>query len=51
MAVIADFAREVGAPLPVFAATAPIYDAAMAQGLGAKDTAAVAEVLHSMPPG
>jgi 3-hydroxyisobutyrate dehydrogenase-like beta-hydroxyacid dehydrogenase len=25
MTVIADFAREVGAPTPLFAATAPIY--------------------------
>jgi len=47
MAVIADFARDVGAPVPVFEATAPIYDAAMAQGRGGEDTAAVAEVLRA----
>ncbi|HLI21601.1 MAG TPA: NAD-binding protein [Stellaceae bacterium] len=45
MAIIADFAKALGVPLPTFAASAPLYDAAQAAGLGAKDTAAVAEVI------
>ncbi len=45
MAVIGAFARGVGAPVPVFDATAPICDEAVAMGLGGQDTAAVAEVL------
>lgn len=46
MQVIGEFARSVGAPVPVFDATAPIYDEAIALGLGGQDTAAVAEVLE-----
>jgi len=45
MAIIADFAASLGVPLPTFAASAPLYDAAQAAGLGAQDTAAVAEVI------
>jgi 3-hydroxyisobutyrate dehydrogenase-like beta-hydroxyacid dehydrogenase len=48
MDVISRFAQELGAPTPTFSATLPIYAAAMAQGLGAKDTAAVCEVLEGM---
>jgi len=44
MAIIADFAREVGSPTPLFAATAPIYTAATKAG-GSQDTAAVHAVL------
>ena len=48
MQVIGDMARTVGAPTPLFSACAPIYNAAMAQGLGDSDTASVAEVLGGM---
>jgi 3-hydroxyisobutyrate dehydrogenase-like beta-hydroxyacid dehydrogenase len=48
MAVIGAFAEEVRAPTPLLSATAPIYDAAMAQGLGGQDTASVYEVLKRM---
>lgn len=48
MAVIGAFAAEIGAPTPLFAATAPLYVAAMAQGLGEQDTAAVCAVLEGM---
>ncbi len=45
MAIIADFAKSLGVPVPTFAASAPLYDAAQAAGLGGQDTAAVAEVI------
>jgi 3-hydroxyisobutyrate dehydrogenase-like beta-hydroxyacid dehydrogenase len=45
MAIIADFARGVGAPTPLFAATGPIYTAATRAG-GSQDTAAVFAVLN-----
>ena len=45
MAVIGEFARAVGAPTPLFAATAPIYTAATEAG-GDEDTAAVCRVLE-----
>ena len=32
MTIIADFARELGCPTPLFAATGPIYTAARAMG-------------------
>ncbi|HEY5617119.1 MAG TPA: NAD(P)-dependent oxidoreductase [Vicinamibacterales bacterium] len=48
MTAIADFAREVGCPTPLFATTAPIYLAAMAAGRGAEDTGAVCAVLEEM---
>lgn len=48
MQVIGDMARNVGAPTPLFSACAPIYNAAMAQGLAESDTASVAEVLGGM---
>jgi 3-hydroxyisobutyrate dehydrogenase-like beta-hydroxyacid dehydrogenase len=48
MQVIGDMARAVGCPTPVFSACAPIYNAAMAQGLGQHDTASVGEVLGDM---
>jgi len=46
MAVIAEFADEVGCATPLFALTQPIYAKAMAMGLGDQDTAAVFEVLQ-----
>lgn len=48
MAVIAAFAASVGAPTPLLSASAPIYDAAMAQGRGPEDTASVCAVLEGM---
>lgn len=48
MTVIADFARQVGCPTPLFATTAPMYLAAMAGGRGAEDTGAVCAVLETM---
>jgi L-threonate 2-dehydrogenase len=48
MAIIAEFAAGLGVAAPLFAATAPIYDAAVAQGLGSSDTAAVCAVLEAM---
>jgi 3-hydroxyisobutyrate dehydrogenase-like beta-hydroxyacid dehydrogenase len=46
MAVIGDFAKKLGCPVPLFAATKPVYNAALASGLGAQDTAAVCAVLE-----
>ena len=48
MNVIADFAREVGCPTPLFAASAPIYTAANAIASPHDDTAAVCVVLERM---
>ncbi len=48
MAVIGAFAASVGAPTPLLSATAPIYDRAMAAGLGAADTASVCRVMEGM---
>jgi L-threonate 2-dehydrogenase len=48
MTIIADFAREVGCPTPLFAASAPIYTAALARGRRDEDTAAVCAVLEEM---
>jgi L-threonate 2-dehydrogenase len=45
MAVIAEFADEVGCTTPLFTLTQPVYTKAMAMGLGDQDTAAVFEVL------
>ncbi|HEX4798013.1 MAG TPA: NAD(P)-dependent oxidoreductase [Burkholderiales bacterium] len=48
MTVIGDFARKIDCPTPLFAASAPIYNAAMAMGLGKEDTGAVCAVLEQM---
>jgi 3-hydroxyisobutyrate dehydrogenase/2-hydroxy-3-oxopropionate reductase len=48
MQVIGDMAKSLDCPLPLFTACAPIYTAAMAQGLALEDTASTAEVLASM---
>jgi 3-hydroxyisobutyrate dehydrogenase-like beta-hydroxyacid dehydrogenase len=47
MAIIGEFAAALGVVAPVFAATAPVYDAAQKAGLGAADTAAVCRVLET----
>ncbi len=48
MTIIGDFARELDCPTPLFAASAPIYNAAMAMGLGKEDTGAVCAVLEKL---
>ncbi len=48
MAIIAEFAASLNCPTPMLSACAPIYSAAMAQGRGAQDTAAVCAVLADM---
>ena len=45
MAIIAEFAEDVGCVTPLFTLTQPVYAEAMAMGLGEQDTAAVFEVL------
>jgi 3-hydroxyisobutyrate dehydrogenase/glyoxylate/succinic semialdehyde reductase len=45
MAIIAEFADDVGCATPLFTLTQPVYANAMAMGLGDQDTAAVFEVL------
>lgn len=45
MAIIAEFADDVGCATPLFTLTQPVYAQAMAMGLGDQDTAAVFEVL------
>jgi 3-hydroxyisobutyrate dehydrogenase-like beta-hydroxyacid dehydrogenase len=47
MAIIAEFAGELGCETPLFTATQPVYAEAMAMGLGHQDTAAVFEVLKA----
>jgi len=46
MAVIGEFARQLGCPTPLFDATVPIYDKALTSGHGEEDTAAVCAVLE-----
>ena len=48
MTIIGDFARMLDCPTPLFAASAPIYNAAMAMGLAKEDTGAVCAVLEAM---
>ncbi len=48
MSIIGDFARELDCPTPLFSASAPIYNAAMAMGMGKEDTGAVCAVLEQM---
>jgi L-threonate 2-dehydrogenase len=45
MAIIAEFAGDVGVETPMFTLTQPVYTQAMAMGLGDQDTASVFEVL------
>jgi 3-hydroxyisobutyrate dehydrogenase-like beta-hydroxyacid dehydrogenase len=46
MAVIGDFAKKLGCPVPLFAASRPVYKAAMTDGHAMHDTAAVCAVLE-----
>jgi L-threonate 2-dehydrogenase len=48
MAVIGDFARQLGCPTPLFDATVPIYNKAQKTGHAEHDTAAVCAVLEKM---
>ena len=48
MAIIGAYAASLGVAAPLFAATAPIYNAAIGQGLGGEDTAAVCAILEQM---
>ena len=48
MAIIAEFADDVGCATPLFDLTQPVYAEAMAMGLGDQDTAAVFEVLRKL---
>jgi len=45
MAIIAEFAEDIGCKTPMFTLTQPVYTEAMAMGLGNQDTASVFEVL------
>ncbi|QWG17183.1 NAD(P)-dependent oxidoreductase [Bradyrhizobium sediminis] len=45
MAIIAEFADDVGCATPLFTLTQPVYAQALAMGLGDQDTASVFEVL------
>ena len=47
MAIIAEFASELGCETPLFTMTQPVYTRALAMGLGNQDTAAVFEVLKA----
>ena len=46
--IIAAFASEIGAPTPLFSQSATFYAAALAEGRGKQDTAAIASVLKTM---
>ena len=48
MTIIGDFARKIECPTPLFSASAAIYTAAMAHGLGSADTGSVCAVLEEM---
>jgi 3-hydroxyisobutyrate dehydrogenase-like beta-hydroxyacid dehydrogenase len=48
MAVIGEFAAALGCPTPLFSATQPIYDAALAGGFAMQDTASVCAVMEDM---
>ena len=48
MRIIGEFAAKLGVPTPLFSASGPIYNAAMAQGFARQDTAAVCAVLEGM---
>jgi 3-hydroxyisobutyrate dehydrogenase-like beta-hydroxyacid dehydrogenase len=48
MKIIGEFARELDCPTPLFAATTPVYNGAMAQGFAESDTASVCAVLENL---
>jgi L-threonate 2-dehydrogenase len=49
MKIIGDFVRRLGSTAPLFSATKAIYNAAIKQGYGKADTAAVCAVLERRP--
>jgi L-threonate 2-dehydrogenase len=48
MTIIGDYARKIDCPTPLFSASAPFYNAAMAMGHGEEDTGVVCAVLERM---
>jgi putative dehydrogenase len=48
MAVIGEFAKQIGVSTPMFDATVPVYEKAMKSGHAEHDTAAVCAVLEAM---
>jgi 3-hydroxyisobutyrate dehydrogenase-like beta-hydroxyacid dehydrogenase len=48
MKIIGEFAAALGAPTPLFNASAALYNAAMALGFAREDTASVCAVLERM---
>jgi putative dehydrogenase len=48
MRVIADFVNSLACPTPLFSAAVPLFNAAVASGLGEQDTAAVCAVIETM---
>ena len=48
MQISTEFARELDCPTPLFALTAVVYNAAMAQGFADSDTTSVYAVLESL---
>ncbi|HET9043902.1 MAG TPA: NAD(P)-dependent oxidoreductase [Burkholderiales bacterium] len=48
MHIIGEYATQLGCPTPLFAATAPLYTAAIAEGFAKEDTGSVCAVLGAM---
>jgi putative dehydrogenase len=48
LAIIADFARQSGTPVPLFSASVPFFAELAALGMGGYDTAAVIAVVRRM---
>ena len=48
MKIIAEYARSIDCPTPLFLASAAFYTAAMTMGRGGEDTASVCAVLEKM---
>ena len=48
MKIIGEFATRLGVATPLFSATVPVYNSAMAQGYGGQDTAVVCAVLEKL---
>jgi len=46
--VIGEFANSIDCPVPMFTASLPLYTAALANGMGQQDTAAIAALLQRM---
>ena len=48
IAIISDYARSIGAPIPLLNSATPIYTSALARGWGGSDTASVFAILADM---